>query len=115
MKKRIVIVDDCTSIRDMMEIVLSGNCAYEVIGKGTTGIDAVALCISLRPDLLILELMLPVVCGIEVMHRLRAERERPRLLVYSGTMCAQTIATHCAADRKGLSQKRKHWIHCLKE
>ena len=34
---RIVIVDDCTSIRDMMEIVLSGNCAYEVIGKGVTG------------------------------------------------------------------------------
>ena len=85
MKKRIVVVDDHASIRDMLVCVLMRDPAYEVVGAAGNGLEAINLCSKYRPDLLILDLLLPRLCGTEVLRRVRNEIPKTRVLIYSGT------------------------------
>jgi DNA-binding NarL/FixJ family response regulator len=85
MKKRIVIVDDHASIRDMLVWILMREQLYEVIGEVGSGFEAMKVCCACRPDLLILDLLLPCLSGIEVLRRIRKELPCIRVLVYSGT------------------------------
>ena len=73
MKKRIVIVDDHVSIRDMLVWILMQDAGYEVIGQAGSGIEAMKVCAMCRPDLLILDLVLPCISGTEVLRRVRKE------------------------------------------
>lgn len=85
MKKRIVIVDDHASIRDMLAGILRKDDDYEVVGEAGTGVSALEVCANLHPDLVILDLMLPEMSGTEVIRRMQEMQPMPRLLVYSGT------------------------------
>ena len=48
-------------------------------------LDAIKVCTSCRPDLLILDLILPCLSGIEVLRRVRRELPATRVLIYSGS------------------------------
>jgi DNA-binding NarL/FixJ family response regulator len=85
MKKRIVVVDDHASIRDMLVWILMRDPGYEVTGEAGTGIEAMKVCTLCRPDLLILDLVLPCISGVEVLRRVRRELPATRVLIYSGT------------------------------
>ena len=90
MKKRIVIVDDHVSIRDMLIWILMREASYEVIGEAGSGLEAMRVCGMCRPDLLILDLVLPCISGVEVLRRVRKEMPGMRVLIYSGT-CNDTL------------------------
>ena len=90
MKTRIVIVEDHASLRGMLTLILSQNKGYEVIGQADSGLSAIQLCRNLRPDLVILDLVLPELSGTEVLRRLRVSMPSVRVLVYSGT-CNQGL------------------------
>ena len=85
MKKRIVIVDDHASVRDMLACILRREPDYEVVGEAGTGMKALEVCEDQRPDLMILDLVLPELSGTEVMRRLGPGNPLLRVLVYSGT------------------------------
>ena len=85
MKKRIVIVDDHASVRDMLACILRREPAYEIVGEAGTGMKALEICASQQPDLMILDLVLPELSGTEVMRRLGLLHPLLRVLVYSGT------------------------------
>jgi DNA-binding NarL/FixJ family response regulator len=85
MKKRIVIVDDHESIRDMLVCILKRESEYEIVGETGTGLKALQICRMLRPDLVILDLMLPELSGAEVIRRMHTAIPMSRVLVYSGT------------------------------
>jgi DNA-binding NarL/FixJ family response regulator len=86
MKKRIVIADDHASIRDMLVWILMQEPGYEVIGEAGSGIEAMKVCGACQPDLLILDLVLPCISGVEVLRRVRKELPRTRVLIYSGAI-----------------------------
>jgi len=85
MNKRIVVVDDHASIRDMLAWILMREKCYEVIGEAGSGIEAIKVCRACKPDLLILDLVLPCISGIEVLRRVRKEMPHVKVLIYSGT------------------------------
>jgi two-component system response regulator NreC len=100
MKKRIVIADDHVSIRQMLRAVLRRESAYEIVGEAGTGIETLSVCASTCPDVLVLDLILPRLSGVDVMRRLRQERSAPRMLVYSGTLSQKqaVAALRCRPD-----------------
>lgn len=98
MKKRIVIVDDHVSIRDMLVWILMQETGYEVIGEAGSGIEAIKVCGICQPDLLILDLVLPCISGIEVLRRVRRELPRTRVLIYSGT-CNGAVMKEALRER----------------
>jgi DNA-binding NarL/FixJ family response regulator len=91
MKKSIVIVDDHVSIRDMLVWILMREASYEVIGEAGSGLEAMKVCAMCQPDLLILDLLLPCISGVEVLRRVRKELPRTRVLIYSGACNGELI------------------------
>lgn len=84
----VLIVDDNGTCRRQLAELLEMQPDFAVLGEARTGLEAVELCESLQPDLLILDDLLPVLDGLGVLGRLE-HGPRPR-----------TIALlSCAADR----------------
>ena len=98
MKKRIVIADDHVSIRDMLTWVLMRETHYDIIGEAGSGIETLKLCGNCRPDLLILDLVLPCLSGTEVLRRVRRELPCTRVLIYSGT-CSSILIKEALRER----------------
>ena len=114
MKKRIVIAEDHASIRDMLVWILVRDIGYDVIGEAGSGIEAIKVCTLCRPDLLILDLILPCISGTEVLRRVKKELPQTRVLIYSGSS-NPTLITEALRERphgyvakmEGLTMLRK--------
>lgn len=78
-KTKILIVDDEHAIRRFLRTSLGAH-GYEV-HEAATGEDAILLTINLRPDLIILDLGLPGIDGIEVTRRLREWTQTPIIIL----------------------------------
>jgi DNA-binding NarL/FixJ family response regulator len=114
MKKRIVIVDDHVSIRDMLIWILMREAGYEVIGEAGSGIEAMKVCGDCRPDLLILDLVLPCISGTEVLRRVRKELPRTRVLVFSGA-CNSALIKEALLERPHGYVEKLEGLRILKE
>jgi two-component system OmpR family response regulator len=69
---RLLLVDDEDNLRSMLEAALRHN-GFDVTGVGS-GREALDVCGKLRPDLIVLDVMLPDLDGFEVCRRLRSDR-----------------------------------------
>ncbi len=105
MKKRLVIADDHASIRQMLAIVFRREGEYEIVGEAGNGIEALDVCRELLPDVLILDVLLPELCGMEVIKRLREEKLPVRVLFYSGLVDRQRLARALQCRPHGMVQK----------
>ena len=70
MDRKILLVDDEKDIADLIEEVLRQD-SFENIKKVYTGMDAVQVCREYQPDVIVLDIMLPDIDGIEVCRQIR--------------------------------------------
>lgn len=105
MKKRVVIVDDHTSIRQMLVVILRLESNVEIVGEAGTGLQAMEVCRRTQPDVVILDLLLPELCGTEILKRLRHEWPKLRFLVYSGALHQQVLLSALRERPHGFVQK----------
>lgn len=80
---RVVLIDDHQIIRDSLDALLSQRPDFQVIGQADNGTDAVALCEESRPDLVIIDMDLPGMGGMEVIARVRSCGATPAFVVLS--------------------------------
>jgi len=109
MKNRVVVVDDHASIRQMLGIVMAREGPYEMVGEAGTGFEALKVCRKLKPQLVILDLILPELNGLEVLRALRADMRDVRCLVYSGTQDRRLIVEAMQARPHGFVHKSDPW------
>src|SRR6267378_2309647 len=95
-KTRILVVDDEAAIRDSLKMTLEYE-GYEFIGAAT-GQEGLALAEREAPDLVLLDVKMPGMDGIEVLERLRNMNEALPVVVVSGH---GTISTAVEATKKG--------------
>jgi DNA-binding NarL/FixJ family response regulator len=81
---RILIVDDHPMVRQVISLACAGRPRLEIVGEASTGEEALQKCQELSPDVLILDLGLPDMDGIEVVRRLRSMGSLIRVLVVTG-------------------------------
>jgi AmiR/NasT family two-component response regulator len=77
---RVLIVDDEPVIRLDLRTMLEAM-GHEVVGEADNGVDALQLARTLQPDLVIADLMMPEMDGIELSRRLAKERIAPVLVL----------------------------------
>ncbi len=84
-KRKVLLVDDDTELVELMTKVLEEDGRFEV-RVATTGFDAGMMVKEYRPDLIVLDVMLPDINGKEVCQRVRADNtlEEVRILCISG-------------------------------
>ncbi len=114
-RHRIVLVDDHSVIRDLFkyQINRSEPLRYEVVGEGSTGQEAVDICLLKRPDMLLLDLLLPGLNGVEVLRRLQPKLPRMRTLFFSGSMRATLIMEAFELGAAGFVGKPRAWSTVL--
>ncbi|MEM9171372.1 MAG: response regulator transcription factor [Pseudomonadota bacterium] len=84
MSVNVVIVDDHQLVRDGLTSLLQGMDAdIEVIGQGGSGEDAVALAKSLQPDIMLLDVAMPDMNGIDATHAIRHAAPDVRIIAVS--------------------------------
>jgi len=105
MKNRVVLADDHASIRQMLGIVLAREGPYEVVGEAGTGFEALKVCRKTKPDLVIMDLILPELNGVDVLRTLRGEMRNVRFMVYSGTLNRSLIVEALQARPHGFVHK----------
>ena len=77
----IVVIDDHTVVREGLEHMLAGYADIAIVGGAGTGAEGIKQVASLQPMLVLLDLSLPDMHGLEVLERLRDEAPRSRVLV----------------------------------
>jgi DNA-binding NarL/FixJ family response regulator len=78
---RLLIVDDHPIVRDGLRGAFTGTAEFDVIGEAAHGAEAVARAAALRPDVVLMDLRMPEVDGVEAIRRLRRQTPPPRILV----------------------------------
>jgi len=78
----VVVVDDSSVQRRFVRMVIESDPGLVLVGEARTGGDALALVERLRPQVVLMDLHLPVMNGIEAIERIMAARPTP-ILVYS--------------------------------
>ena len=111
MKVRLALVDDHSVIRELIRFQLgrSEPNRYEIVGEGSTGQEAVDLCLRTQPDLLLLDLMLPGLNGVEVLRRLQPKLPRMRVLFFSATSRTPLITEALELGVAGFVGKPRSW------
>jgi len=78
---RLLIVDDHPIVRDGLRGAFTGSPEFEVVGEAHDGAEAVARATALRPDVVLMDLRMPGVDGVEAIRRLHREAPAVRVLV----------------------------------
>jgi len=78
---RVVIVDDHAIVRKGISALLSTEADIEVVGEATNGAEGVEKAEALRPDVVLMDMVMPKMDGIEATRRITALADAPRVLV----------------------------------
>ena len=65
-----MVVDDDSMMREMLKLLLHSE-NYQVIGEASNGKKAIALCAKLKPELVLLDINMPVMDGLQALEEIR--------------------------------------------
>ncbi len=82
MAARIVLADDLAFMRMVQKDVLTEN-GYEIVSEATNGLEAVERYKELKPDLIVLDITMPDMNGLEAMKKILAIDPRARIVICS--------------------------------
>ena len=81
--KTVVVVEDQTAICELIIEMLEARGIYRVLGSTADGNEGLALAKQLKPDILILDILLPGISGLEVLRQLHGTQPDLKVLVFS--------------------------------
>jgi two-component system chemotaxis response regulator CheB len=105
---KVLVVDDSAAARQIITAILSQDRNIRIIGEASNGREAVEQVLKLQPDLVTLDLEMPIMNGIEALERIMAAHAVP-VLVISGQGSAQTA--YAAISRGALDVLSKSEIN----
>jgi two-component system nitrate/nitrite response regulator NarL len=80
---RVVLADDHVFVRDGIKSLLENEANIEVVGEATDGLEALKIVEINKPDLLILDIRMPNMTGIEVVEKLRSQNNTVKIVMLS--------------------------------
>ena len=84
-KIRVLIADDHRLFADALESILSIDPRIEVVGKAHNGEEAVRLAATEKPDVILMDIAMPRVDGVEATKRIRKKRKSASVLILTGS------------------------------
>lgn len=82
-KTRILLADDHTIVRQGLRRLLSSEEDFEIVGEAETGLQAISLAEQLRPDVLVLDVMMSEMNGIDVARWVKKNVPTTRVVILS--------------------------------
>ena len=103
---RVLVVDDYELFRTFLCATLQARTMFEVVGVASDGVEAVQLALMLKPDLILLDLGLPKLNGIEAAHRILAMVPTAKILFISQMNDPDVVAAALDSGGKGYVYKQ---------
>jgi DNA-binding NarL/FixJ family response regulator len=82
-KKRVLLVDDNSAVRSLVRQLFELEPDYEIAGEAENGQDAVEKAENLKPDLIILDLSMPIMTGLDAAPLLRKLLPDTRIILFT--------------------------------
>jgi len=82
---RILVAEDDEQLATLMEAVLDGDARFAVVGRATTGDNAVALCAEHAPDIVLMDIGMPGRDGIEATQAIHGRDPGQHVVIYTGS------------------------------
>jgi DNA-binding NarL/FixJ family response regulator len=82
-KIRIMLADDHSVVRQGFRRILEAQGDMEIVGEASNGREALQMAVELRPDLVVMDVAMPELNGIEATRRLTAASDKTRVLALS--------------------------------
>ena len=101
----VMLVDDHEIMRDGLREVLERSGEFRVIGEAGDGDEAVTVALSIRPDVIIMDVMMPVKNGIDACREITAILPNTRVLVLTASRQEYAVMEAVAAGATGYLQK----------
>ncbi len=98
---RILIADDHPVVRDGLVAILSTQSEFEVVGQARDGREAVSRAVELRPNVVLLDLEMPEMDGVEALRELRAKCPQAQVIVFTAFDTDERIVGAVQAGAKG--------------
>src|ERR1700691_4826514 len=98
---RVLVVDDSTTVRERLVEALSAEPDLLVVGPADQGQTAIELCLTLRPDVVTLDMMLPIMTGLAATEYIMAHCPTPILIVSASTNRGELFRTYDALAARG--------------
>ena len=98
---KILIVDDHEMVRDGLSVMMEREEDFTVVGEARNGKEAVEKASRLRPDVVLMDLRMPEMNGVEAMRQIRAEQEDVKFLVLTTYDTDEYIFDAIEAGAKG--------------
>ena len=88
----VMIADDDALLRQTLAILLNQQEDIQVVGDAAEGAQAVSLAEGLQPDILLLDIRMPGLSGLQALPKIRAKSPRTKVLILSGLSGEESVA-----------------------
>ena len=102
---RIVVADDHLVVRKGVIAMLSNEAGYEVVGEAEDGDDAITQTLELEPDVLLLDLAMPRLPGLEAMRAIVSRSSGVKIILLTATISTQQIIEALQIGARGIVEK----------
>jgi two-component system, NarL family, response regulator LiaR len=106
---RVLIVDDHEMVREGLKVLLTRDATLDVVGEAATGLEALELVPVAQPDVVLMDLTMPVMDGAEATARIRDEYPQVQVVVLSGV--GDSVLIEDALDAGAISYLVKDSHH----
>ena len=98
---RILLADDHPVVRDGLTAILSTQPDFEIVGQAATGAEAVHLAAHLNPDVVLIDIEMHDLDGVEALRQIRAGRPEARVIVFTAFDADERIVAAVQAGAQG--------------
>ncbi len=101
---RILLIDDNDITREVLRVVLRGQ-GYQIVGEAGDGDQGLQMALEQKPDLILLDVMMPQVSGLDILPRIREQLPDTRILLVTGSEDHETLREAARSGIDGFIMK----------
>lgn len=109
----LVVVDDDALFRQIVRAALAHHPTIQVVGEAANTADALAQVRRLRPRIVLMDLTIPIVGGVEATRLIRLEMPEAEIVVVTASEDEADLIAALSAGAKGYVVKSSHYDHIL--
>ena len=102
---RVIVCDDACHVRTLIKTELDLEPDMEVVGEASNGVEAIDLARTEQPDVVILDLAMPVMGGLEALPRIKRAAPLAKIIVFSSFEVAEMADKAFAAGASRYIEK----------
>lgn len=114
-RDRVLVVDDAANLRDLLTLLLELEDDFEVVGGAADGAQAIERAALLHPDIVLLDLAMPVMDGLQALPQLRALLPDATIVIFSGYEHQSLASEALTAGADGYIEKGVAVTHLVEQ